>query len=126
MANCECLEQIEQIDSELTAINYLDSDLNKVAQINSTLVSITPINANNIYSADIQESDWVLEDDGYYYYTIRESSHNFKNPTIMTFVVSSNGYMENCIFSYSVLSNGDIRIRLSFPVFAKIKIEGEL
>lgn len=79
---------------------------------------------NETYSGTIQASGWVLMG-AYYYYNVSATVHGLGEPYVDHFMVINPEGRENCIYSYTVMPNNDIRFRSSNAVSAWFIIKGE-
>lgn len=118
------IEQLAQIESELSSEGTADSEISNVSQIDSVIGSVIPVDMSGFYDGSISESDWVLQG-GYYYYTVSRSTHRLANPFLDNVIVESADGYDNAYYSYTRLPNDDIRFRSSMAVDCVYRITGQ-
>lgn len=124
MSEWENLEQIEQINSELSNVAQLSSTISSEAQLTSTLGTIVVLGNDMVYIGTISESDWVKAED-HYVYTISQDVYQLRNATLFSFLVLNNGVYENSLVGFTISEDGLITIISDLPVIAKFTIQGE-
>lgn len=119
------IEQISQLEGDLSNISTIEGELSTVSQINGHIGAVIPVDISQNYKGSIHEEDWVLRGDGYYYYKITYETHLLNNPYVNKFLVATNDGYDNAFYSYTVLADRSVRFRSSMPVNCEYNIAGE-
>lgn len=118
------IEQLAQIESELSSESTADSEISNVSQIESIIGSVIPIDLSGFYDGSISANDWILQG-GYYYYTVSRSTHKLVNPMLDNVLVSTEDGYDNSYYSFTRMPNDDIRFRSSMAVDCVYRITGQ-
>lgn len=126
MANdIENIVQIAQIESELSNVATVEGEMSPVSQISGNIGNVIPVDISANYEGVIMPEDWVLRDDGYYYYKIGHATHRLLNPFVNKYLVETSDGFDNAFFSYTVLANRDVRFRSHLAVKCEYNITGK-
>lgn len=119
------IEQLAQIESELSGTSTTEGEISNVSQVDSVVASVIPVDISQNYRGTIGEEDWVLRDDGFYYYKVTYATHRLLTPYVDKYLVATEDGYENAFYSYIVLADKSIRFRSSMPVNCEYNITGE-
>ena len=119
------IEQLAQIESELSGTSTTEGEISNVSQVDSVVASVIPVDISQNDRGTIGEEDWVLRDDGFYYYKVTYATHRLLTPYVDKYLVATEDGYENAFYSYIVLADKSIRFRSSMPVNCEYNITGE-
>lgn len=125
MALDNLLEQVSQISGDISNVPTVDGDISNVAHIDGDIGNVIPVDISENYEGVIMPEDWVLRDDGYYYYKISHTTHRLFQPFVNKYLVETEDGFENAFFSYTLLANRDVRFRSHFAVKCVYNITGK-
>lgn len=125
MALDNLLEQVSQISGDISNVPTVDGDISNVAHIDGDIGNVIPVDISANYEGVIMPEDWVLRDDGYYYYKVVHTTHRLLNPFVNKYLVETEDGFDNAFFSYTVLANRDVRFRSHLAVKCVYNITGK-
>lgn len=125
MALDNLLEQVSQISGDISNVPTVDGDISNVAHIDGDIGNVIPVDISANYEGVIMPEDWVLRDDGYYYYKVVHTTHRLLNPFVNKYLVETSDGFDNAFFSYTVLANRDVRFRSHLAVKCEYNITGK-
>ena len=89
------IEQLAQIESELSGTSTTEGEISNVSQVDSVVASVIPVDISQNYRGTIGEEDWVLRDDGFYYYKVTYATHRLLTPYVDKYLVATEDGYEN-------------------------------
>lgn len=124
MALDNLLEQISQVEGDITNVPTVEAEIENISHIDGEIGNVIPVDISANYSGEIAKADWY-QIGKYWYYDVPHTTHKLINPFVNKFLVATEQGYDNAIYSYTVFANRDLSFRSSMPVNCQYNITGE-